>query len=145
MKNDIEEIILLTLILHRRHRKKRNYCATHSKPQFWMQEIFTRREQHGEFHQCNSWSLLIMNPFFGNSISSSSARISFISILYYYTINIFQKVNYKFLFFLIKDTLKGFDDFKNKQKSVWSNVFWYVKIWPTLVQMLFIISRTHWK
>ena len=28
----------------------------------------------------------------------------------------------------IKDTLKAFDDFKNKQKSVWSNVFWYVKV-----------------
>ena len=24
--------------------------------------------------------------------------------------------------------LKAFDDFKNKQKSVWSNVFWYVKV-----------------
>ena len=28
----------------------------------------------------------------------------------------------------IKDTLKAFDDFKNKQKIVWSNVFWYVKL-----------------
>ena len=27
-----------------------------------------------------------------------------------------------------KDTLKAFDNFKNKQKSVWSNVFWYVKV-----------------
>ena len=27
-----------------------------------------------------------------------------------------------------KDTLKAFDDFKNKQKSVWSNAFWYVKV-----------------
>ena len=27
----------------------------------------------------------------------------------------------------LKDTLKAFDDFKNKQKSVWSNVFWYLK------------------
>ena len=27
-----------------------------------------------------------------------------------------------------KDTLKAFNDFKNKQKSVWSNVFWYVKV-----------------
>ena len=29
---------------------------------------------------------------------------------------------------LIKDTLKAFDDFKNKQKSVWSNFFWYIKV-----------------
>ena len=29
---------------------------------------------------------------------------------------------------LLKDTLKAFDNFKNKQKSVWSNVFWYVKV-----------------
>ena len=27
----------------------------------------------------------------------------------------------------VKDTLKAFHDFENKQKSVWSNVFWYVK------------------
>ena len=27
-----------------------------------------------------------------------------------------------------KDTLKAFDDFKNKQKSVWSNVYGYVKV-----------------
>ena len=26
------------------------------------------------------------------------------------------------------DTLMDFDDFKNKQKNVWSNVFWHVKI-----------------
>ena len=28
----------------------------------------------------------------------------------------------------MKDTLKAFEDFKNKQKSVWSNAFWYVKV-----------------
>ena len=28
----------------------------------------------------------------------------------------------------IKDTLKAFGDFENKQKSVWSNVFWHVKV-----------------
>ena len=28
----------------------------------------------------------------------------------------------------LKDTLKTFDDFKNKQKSVLSNVFWYEKV-----------------
>ena len=28
----------------------------------------------------------------------------------------------------IKDTLKVLDDVKNKQKSVWSNVFWYIKV-----------------
>ena len=27
----------------------------------------------------------------------------------------------------VKDTLKAFEDFKNRQKSVWSNVFCYVK------------------
>ena len=30
--------------------------------------------------------------------------------------------------YLFKDTLKAFDDFKNNQKSVWSNAFWYVKV-----------------
>ena len=27
-----------------------------------------------------------------------------------------------------KDTLKAFDNFENKQKCVWSNMFWYVKV-----------------
>ena len=31
-------------------------------------------------------------------------------------------------FGFLKDTLKAFDDFKNKQKSVWSNVFRYAKV-----------------
>ena len=30
--------------------------------------------------------------------------------------------------FLFKDTLKIFDDFKNKQNSVWINVSWNVKL-----------------
>ena len=29
----------------------------------------------------------------------------------------------------LRDNLKAFNDFKNKQKSAWSNVFWYVKVW----------------
>ena len=29
----------------------------------------------------------------------------------------------------LKDTLKAFDDFKHKHKSVWSNVFWYIKVY----------------
>ena len=37
---------------------------------------------------------------------------------------------------LLKDTLKAFDDFKNKQ-HVWSNVFWYVKVY-ILTESLFI-------
>ena len=28
----------------------------------------------------------------------------------------------------LKIVLKAFDDLKNKQKSVWSNVFWYVNV-----------------
>ena len=29
---------------------------------------------------------------------------------------------------LVKDILKAFENFKNKQESVWGNVFWHVKI-----------------
>ena len=29
---------------------------------------------------------------------------------------------------VFNDTSKVFDDFKSKQRSVWSNVFWYVKL-----------------
>ena len=50
MMNKTEKI-LLTLILCRRRRKKRNYLATRSKPRFWMQNNFIRRKQHGEFHR----------------------------------------------------------------------------------------------
>ena len=37
---------------------------------------------------------------------------------------------YKILYF--KDKLKVFDDFKNKQKSVWSNVVWYESVFNAL-------------
>ena len=30
--------------------------------------------------------------------------------------------------YFVKNTLKAFNRFKSKQKSVWSNVFWYVKV-----------------
>ena len=33
-----------------------------------------------------------------------------------------------YLYINLNDTLKAFDDFKNKQKSVSSNVFWYAKV-----------------
>ena len=29
---------------------------------------------------------------------------------------------------ILNKTLKVLDDFKNKQKNVWGNVFWYVKV-----------------
>ena len=29
---------------------------------------------------------------------------------------------------IAKDTLAAFSDFKNNQKGVWSNAFWYVKV-----------------
>ena len=29
---------------------------------------------------------------------------------------------------VLKDTLKAFHDLKNKQKSVWNNVSWYIKV-----------------
>ena len=41
-----------------------------------------------------------------------------------------EKVSYsKLCFSKFKDTLKVFNDFENSQKSVWSNVFWYVKLY----------------
>ena len=41
-----------------------------------------------------------------------------------------------------KDTLKAFDNFKNKINSVWSNVFWYVKVCNKLWK--FIQYTIHW-
>ena len=37
------------------------------------------------------------------------------------------KVSFVSLLNKVKDTMKAFDDFKNKQKSVWSSAFRYVK------------------
>ena len=48
--DDTEEITLLSLILSKRRRKRRNYRGTRSKPRFWVRDFFTRREEHGEFH-----------------------------------------------------------------------------------------------
>ena len=39
---------------------------------------------------------------------------------------------------LLKDTLKAFNDFKNKQKNVWSNAFLYVKVEVYLFNTLYI-------
>ena len=47
----------------------------------------------------------------------------------------------------IKDTLKAFDDFKNKEKCVWRNVFWYVKgcIFWKRIQCTIHWDKTHVK
>ena len=42
---------------------------------------------------------------------------------------------------MLKDTLKAFSDFKNKQKSISSNVFWYVK---TCIFWKCIQYTIHW-
>ena len=49
--SDTEEITLLTLILRRKCRKKKIYSATRSKLVFWVRDVFTRREQQGEFYR----------------------------------------------------------------------------------------------
>ena len=36
----------------------------------------------------------------------------------------------------LKKTLKAFDDFKIKQKSVWSNAFWYIKVYIFLYKSM---------
>ena len=41
----------------------------------------------------------------------------------------------------LKDTLKIFDDFKNKEKSAWRNVFWNVKVY---IFWKCIQYATHW-
>ena len=46
--------------------------------------------------------------------------------------------------FQLMDTLKAFDDFKNKQKGVGSNVFWYVKVChsETVFNILYTCHKT---
>ena len=41
-----------------------------------------------------------------------------------------------------KDALKAFGDFKNKNKSVWGNVFWYTKVY---IFWKFIQYSIHWE
>ena len=45
------------------------------------------------------------------------------------------------LFSVVQDTLKILSDFKNKHQSVWSNVFWYVKICVFWMSIQYTI---HW-
>ena len=57
---------------------------------------------------------------------------------------------FKFIFSNLpfKDTLKVLDDFKNKQKSVRSNTFWYVKVYiylESLFNTLYIEKNTNAK
>ena len=45
--------------------------------------------------------------------------------------------------FSLKNTLKSFDDFKNKRKSVWSNVFYYVKVcifWKSVQYIIHLVK-----
>ena len=58
-----------------------------------------------------------------NSQEDTCARVSF----FIKNETLAQVFSYE-LWEIFKDTLKAFDDFKNKQKSVRSNVFWYVKV-----------------
>ena len=41
----------------------------------------------------------------------------------------------------IKDSRKAFDNFANKQKSVWSNVSWYVKVYTLKVYSIHYTLR----
>ena len=50
------------------------------------------------------------------------SAIYFYSRIYY----CFEQVNVNWI--VIKDTLKAFDDLETSGKSVWSIVFWYVKV-----------------
>ena len=34
----------------------------------------------------------------------------------------------------LKDTLKAFDDFKNNQRNLWSNIFWYDFVYLEVVK-----------
>ena len=57
------------------------------------------------------------------------------------TVNILLKHFFSDSSYRLKDTLKGFKDFKNKQKSVWSNVFSYVKVY---IYWMCIQYTVHW-
>ena len=51
------------------------------------------------------------------NVSTTAKKIYYFYVFYFPT-----------YFSFVKDAVKAFDDFKNKQKNVWSNAFWYVKV-----------------
>ena len=50
LMNNSEEILLLTLILHKRRTKRYKLSCNTFKTLIWVQDIFTRREQHSDFN-----------------------------------------------------------------------------------------------
>ena len=50
MMNNSEEILLLTLILRKRRTKRYKLSCNTFKTLIWVQDIFTRREQHSDFN-----------------------------------------------------------------------------------------------
>ena len=85
-------------------------------------------------------------------VSEGTANHRRLSKLVSHTIGVHYKAwNTRFFIFatlfsnsssvLLKDTLKAFDDFKNKQKNVWNNVFWYVEVY---IFWKCIQYTTHW-
>ena len=67
-----------------------------------------------------------INRWFLGATQKYELRVSFNNSIKIHQLFLYKEIFGKMLNH-VKDTLKVFDGFKNKQKGVWSNVFWYEK------------------
>ena len=82
----------------------------------------------------------IVFSLFGTHASSRYGPYT--NYIWSYNWKLFMTVNwYKYGNIIFKSVSKAFDDFKNKQKNVWSNAFWYVKVCIFLKNIQYTI---HW-
>ena len=98
---------------------------------FWRWFIL-RINQFQKFHKYifasvleNSANYFLCQQESSNLFAFTRARIAVCYLQFYI---IFSHNNENESNIQFKDTLKVFDGFKNKQKIVWNNVFWYVKV-----------------
>ena len=75
---------------------------------------------YSQYVQCDEFYILCIPKF----ISSLSCLFSHEKYICSRRKCVFLSLTCK----VVKDTLKAFDVFKNKQKSVWSNALWHVKV-----------------
>ena len=66
--------------------------------------------------------------YYGNEFLDVAWDCMEVSQMTLFTTTKVDLYSFGFVLWMVKDTLQAYEDFKNKQKSVWSNVFPYVKV-----------------
>ena len=104
---------------------------------FFQQWLFNSLNNHSE-NMLTSVGKYLCHTFKENFLlkrmqkqgSKYRSMISMLNKIFpkHFTVLETQPQNLSYFCHCLKDILKAFDDFKNMQKSVWSNVFWFVKV-----------------